>query len=247
MVGSDPTNEEDTMNTRTLIAALAATCLSMLQACDMSSTTRDTTASASEKPHGAVALRIATKHFNVLKTEGTDIEVLVHHSDWSFVTDTIMPLDSGDIVIPRVPVDSNFVEVRIRDAQGYAVWEGIDTVVVLRSSKYTYAEITLFRTPAPTGLLALDLKLAEEPEDSVASWNCQNPGPDGYCLDSDLLYSSSIGPWNCSRWDMVQGKRHCLDYLPIVTPPAEDTFCSAATMGTPKVCHKRKWNSATSK
>lgn len=229
------------MKTRAIFAAIAATCFAMLQACDTSSTaaTESSPPSAPPGATGALAFRLPADFVNNQLDSGSEVHLSVYGSKLESSIYKEFPADTNDIFLPNLRTGLVYVDVSIVNDLTGLDYHALDTI---RIAPYQLNRLSLTlrrRSPIfPTGGLQVVLGVDTAfREDSAVSWKCRNFSPDfNYCFDYGLGDTSVVGPWNCSAWIMVGGKRTCQAWLHEVDAPTTDGYCAKRIEGSPMLC-----------
>lgn len=229
------------MNTRTTFAALAATCLAMLQSCNMSSTTstessRPVAGSAST---GTLAFRLPTDFVKHQLGPGYKVHMSVYGSKLERSIYEEFPVDTNDIFLPNLRAGLVYVNISLVNEQTGLNYYALDTV---RIAPFLLSRLSLTLKPHtpifPAGALQVVLNVdTTHREDSAVYWKCQNYNLSGnYCYDAGLRDTAVVGPWNCAAWTMPGGKRTCQSWLPEVDAPTTDGYCAKRIEGSPMLC-----------
>lgn len=245
------------MNTRTLFAALAATCLAMLQGCNMSSTTtpsstentttNSTTANIAFRLPASItedpAYKGGTICVGIIPDNPYDYPEYSKYLNQSPLTEcrgTSNPSDpayADNWIMYDVPVGMVRIYAYMQDSLGFNYMGASDSLNV-RPYILNRIDLLLKHNYTTTGFvefgIQIDTSTASEPMIPVIK--CRNSNELGYCLDLKLQDPTFVGPWNCKSWSLVNGKRSCNEPLPAVEAPASDTFCDLRYEGSPMLC-----------
>lgn len=246
------------MNTRTPFAALAATCLAMLQSCNMSSTatpsstdnttTSSTTAniafrlpaSVTEDPAykgGTICIGIRPDNPYDYPEYSSKYQYQAPLTECRGTSNPSNPAYADNWIMNDVPVGKVHIFAFMQDSLGFNYMGANDSFNV-RPYILNQINLLLKHDYTTTGFvefgIQVDTSTASEPLNPI--YKCQNLDESGYCGDRKLYDPTFIGPWNCKSWSLVNGKRSCNEPLPEVEAPASDTFCDLRYEGTPMLC-----------
>jgi hypothetical protein len=150
-----------------LLAALAATCIVMLQACDGTQSLASVPGDRSSEGKGGIAFRLSQQNVAVLaassyylqyKISGPGIDSFATISGGGFP-------DTAPVIIQNIPCGTRVIEVSAIDYNGVATWYGADTIEV-NPGQYSFAHVSLSRKAYLSGTVVLDISLDSVPVDS---------------------------------------------------------------------------------
>lgn len=229
------------MSIRPMLSALAVGALLALQSCQSPSSSGDSQGSrpASSPNTGAISFRLPADFVKSQLGEGYKLYVNVYGSKMERSIFLTLPVDTNDIWVPNLRAGTVYVSLSLVNDQTQLNYYADDTV---RIEPYKLSRLSLTLRPRndifPVGALQVVLAVdTTHRQDSLVYWKCSEFSPDGkYCWDAGLRDSAVVGPWNCSVWSMVDGKRSCRTWLPEVVSPNSDGYCATRIEGNPMVC-----------
>lgn len=228
------------MSIRKLVLWSTLGAMLALESCEPQSTATDPAnqPQANLPGTGLLAFRLPADFVKNQLADGYTVQLSVYGSKMDRPIYQEFPADTNDIFIPNLRTGTVYVSLALVNYQTQLNYYANDTV---RINPFVLNRLSLTLKPRndlfPVGALQVVVNVdTTHREDSAVYIKCQTPGPNNYCYDAGLTDSAVVGPWNCSAWNMVGGKRTCQTWLPVVDAPTTDGYCAKRIEGSPMVC-----------